>query len=57
MPYTERDIEKDPGAGEELAAKRAKAGIKGNGVPVFDVAGRLVEGFNPETLRRLLQGR
>ena len=57
MPYTERDIEKDPGAGAELAAKRAKAGIKGNGVPVFDVAGRLVEGFNPETLRRLLQGR
>lgn len=47
VAYLERDLEKEPAAQAELAAKCARAGIRGNGVPVLDVGGRLLVGFDP----------
>ncbi|MFM2152866.1 MAG: hypothetical protein RL199_1301 [Pseudomonadota bacterium] len=54
VPFVERDIEKDAGAGEELAQKAARAGVRPGGVPVIDVAGELMLGFDPSALERLL---
>jgi glutaredoxin len=54
VKYVEKDIEKDPGASAELQAKAAKAGVKANGVPVFDVGGTLINGFDEGKLRKLL---
>lgn len=54
IKYVEKDIEKDPGANAELQAKAAKAGVKANGVPVFDVGGQIISGFDEARLRKLL---
>lgn len=54
VPYVERDVEQDAGASEELAAKAAAAGLQPNGVPVIDVAGELLVGFDGAALERLL---
>ena len=54
VKYVEKDIEKDPGANAELQAKAAKAGVKASGVPVFDIGGQLVNGFDEAKLRKLL---
>ena len=53
--YTEKDIEKDPSAAAELQAKARKAGVQPGGVPVFDVGGTLVPGFDEPRLRSLLR--
>jgi glutaredoxin len=53
--FVERDIEKDPGANEELAEKAALAGVRPSGVPVIDVRGTLVIGFDKAKLERLLR--
>ncbi len=52
--FTERDIEKDNGAAEELARKASAAGVRPRGVPVTDVRGTLVEGFDEPRLTALL---
>lgn len=54
IAFTERDIEKDPGAAEELAGKAQRAGVKPNGVPVIDARGTLVLGFDEQRLEQLL---
>lgn len=54
IAFTERDIEKDPGAAEELAGKAQKAGVKPGGVPVIDARGTLVLGFDEQRLEQLL---
>jgi glutaredoxin len=56
IPFEERDVERTPGAAAELAAKAAKAGVQTGGVPVFDVGGKLLQGFDAEALRRAAQG-
>ncbi len=56
IAYIEKDIEKDPTAARELADKAQAAGVQTNGVPVFDVGGRIISGFDPQTLQRLTRG-
>jgi glutaredoxin len=53
IPFIEKDIEKDQAAENELARKAKRAGLKLGGVPVLDVAGQLVMGYDPGTLSRL----
>lgn len=53
-PYQKKDVEKDPGADRELKAKLAQAGITSGGVPVTDVAGNMVVGFNKAKLTKLI---
>jgi glutaredoxin len=50
LAFIEKDIEKDPGAASELARKAQAAGVSANGVPVFDVGGRILGGFDPQAL-------
>jgi len=50
LAFVEKDIEKDPAAATELARKAQVAGVSANGVPVFDVGGRILGGFDPQAL-------
>lgn len=50
LAFVEKDIEKDAGAARELKAKAAKAGVTASGVPVFDIGGRILSGFDPKAL-------
>jgi glutaredoxin len=54
VPFVEKDIEQDRQAAAELLAKARRAGISASGVPVLDVNGTLVQGFDPNRLNALL---
>ena len=54
IPFVEKDIENDRAAAEELLQKARAAGISAQGVPVLDVNGTLLQGFDPKKLHALL---
>ena len=54
IPFVEKDIEKDQAAATELMQKAKAAGISASGVPVLEVGGTLMQGFDPERLTALL---
>lgn len=56
VKYVSKDIEKDRAAAAELQAKAAKAGIGTGSVPVIDVGGELMVGFDRGRLEKLLAG-
>ncbi len=59
IPFVRKDVESEPQAQRELACKAMAAGVEPKGVPVFDVAGELLLGFDRDRLaaaaRRLSQ--
>lgn len=55
VAFTERDVEKDPGAEQELQAKARRAGVRVSGVPVTDFQGELVMGFDQAHLDALIR--
>jgi glutaredoxin 3 len=54
IPFVEKDIEKDQAAAAELMQKAKAAGIPASGVPVIEVGGTLMQGFDAERLTALL---
>ncbi len=56
VTYVAKDIEKDRTAAAELQAKASKAGVKTGSVPVIDVGGELMVGFDRGRLEKLLAG-
>ncbi|MEM6295502.1 MAG: glutaredoxin family protein [Myxococcota bacterium] len=56
VAYVAKDIEKDRSAAAELQAKASKAGVKTGSVPVIDVGGELMVGFDRGRLEKLLAG-
>jgi glutaredoxin len=54
IPFVERDVEKDSKAEAELEVKARARGLRPQGVPVIDVAGELMMGFDPDALTALL---
>lgn len=54
IPYVERDVEADERAAAELAAKGRAQGVATNGVPVFEIHGKLLPGFNPAAITQAL---
>jgi len=54
VPFIEKNIESDPAAVQELQKKAEKQGIKIQGVPIFEVGGRIIPGFDEEILTKLL---
>ena len=50
IPFTEYNIERDPRRAEEMARKSGQ-----NGVPVIDVQGKIIVGFNQSALERALR--
>jgi glutaredoxin len=47
VPYVDKDVEKDPGAAAEMQQKLAKNGLHEGSIPVIDVRGKVMVGFNP----------
>lgn len=54
VEFVERDVEKEPAAAQELAQKAAAAGVQARGVPVIDVRGTLILGFDEQALESAL---
>ncbi len=54
VAFIERDVEKQPGAQQELQDKLKAAGIGAGGIPVIDVAGDIIVGFDQPRLQALL---
>jgi glutaredoxin len=55
VTFEERDIDSDRSAAVELSRKLRQAGLSGGGIPVLDIAGTIVIGFNRERIDRLLE--
>jgi glutaredoxin 3 len=54
IPFADKDVERDANAARELAAKAAKLGVPTDRVPVIDVRGRLLLGFDKARIESLL---
>jgi glutaredoxin len=54
IPFADRDIERDKGAARELQEKARRLGIGADRIPVLDVRGRLLVGFDRARLEALL---
>lgn len=46
VPYVEKDIEKDADAAREMQAKLTRNGLRAGSIPVIDVRGKVMVGFN-----------
>jgi len=56
VPVVEKDIEQDPTAQSEMQAKLARAGVHGGSIPVIDVKGKILIGFEPHALEAAVRG-
>ncbi|MGF1469792.1 MAG: glutaredoxin family protein [Sandaracinaceae bacterium] len=54
IPFVEREVERDPGAREAMLRSLERAGLRGTGIPVIDVGGRVVQGFDRTALDRAI---
>ena len=54
VAFVEKDIEKEPGARSEMLSKARAQGVNTNGIPVLDVRGTMLGGFNESAVERLL---
>ncbi|MGH7297865.1 MAG: glutaredoxin family protein, partial [Polyangiaceae bacterium] len=46
IPFVEKDVEKDPAASREMQQKLARNGLRAGSIPVIDVRGKVMVGFN-----------
>lgn len=56
VPFVDKDIDEDSSAAREMRAKLSKAGLRSQGIPVIDVGGKLMVGFDPGAIDRALAG-
>jgi glutaredoxin len=56
VPVIEKDVEQDPAAQSEMQAKLARAGMHGGSIPVIDVKGKILIGFEPNSLEAAVRG-
>jgi glutaredoxin len=54
VAFIEKDVEKDQGASREMQQKLARAGLHGGSIPVLDVRGKVMVGFNPHAVDEAL---
>lgn len=47
VAYIEKDIEKEPDAAREMQQKLASRGLRGGSIPVIDIRGNVMVGFDP----------
>jgi glutaredoxin len=50
IAYVEKDIEKDPAAAREMQVKLARTGLRSGSIPVIDVRGKVMVGFNAQEI-------
>jgi glutaredoxin len=56
VAYVEKDIEKEPEAAREMQQKLASNGLRGGSIPVIDVRGKVMVGFDPGQIDAALGG-
>jgi glutaredoxin len=54
IPYVEKDVEKDPAAAREMQEKLARNGLRSGSIPVIDVRGKVMVGFNATEIENAL---
>jgi glutaredoxin len=54
VAFVEKDIEKEPAARSEMLSKARAQGVSTSGIPVLDVRGTMLGGFNESVVARLL---
>jgi glutaredoxin len=54
IPYVHKDVDDDRSAQEEMADKLSAAGIRTRSIPILDVGGKLLVGFEPGALDRAI---
>lgn len=54
VAFQDLDIERDPGARDEMNRKARAAGVPTTGIPVIDVHGTILTGFDERRIRQLL---
>ncbi|WP_240488622.1 glutaredoxin family protein [Labilithrix luteola] len=54
VAFVEKDIEQDSGAAREMRAKLSKVGMRGGSIPVIDVRGKILVGFDEGAIERAL---
>jgi glutaredoxin len=54
VSFVERNVGSDPAAASELQEKARRQGIRADGVPVFEIGGRLIPGFDQRALTQAL---
>jgi len=60
VAFVEKDLERDPGAREDMLARAQKAGVPPNslqGVPILAVKGHVIPGFDRNAIDRALASR
>lgn len=57
VPFVEKDIEKEPEARTEMLSKAKAQGVQTGGIPVIDVRGTMLGGFNAQRIEQLLASR
>ncbi len=55
VAFEERDIEADPSARQDMIRRARAAGITPNGIPVIDVRGRVMQGFDARAIDRAIE--
>ena len=59
VPFVSKDIEREPGARQDMMQRAAKAGVPASqlqGVPILYIKGRILSGFSREAIDAALQG-
>ena len=59
VPFVERDLERDPGARQDMLQRAAKAGVPSSqlqGVPILYIKGRILSGFSRPAIDAALGG-
>ena len=55
VAFVERDIEQDPAARQDMMRRARAAGISANGIPIIDIRGRVMQGFDAGAIDRALR--
>jgi glutaredoxin len=50
VAFVEKDVEKDDAAAREMQQKLTKNGLRGGSIPIIDVRGKVMVGFNAEAI-------
>ncbi len=56
VAFSDKDIDADSTAAREMRVKLSKAGIEGGGIPVIDIGGAVMVGFDARAIDRALSG-
>ena len=54
VAFVEKDIEDDPGAAREMQSKLSASGKRGGSIPIIDVRGKILVGFDSDEVDRAL---